>query len=299
MPAHRSSLVLGTVQLGIPYGIANKTGQPDQATATEIIRTAWENKIREFDTAQDYGVSEKVLGNALRDLGISREAKVISKFDPKLDHLDAKALNTSLEKSLNLLKVPSLYAIMVHSEELLPLWNRGLGDIMRNIKLRGKVKKIGFSVYTPDRAIDALNTAGIDLVQVPTNILDRRFEHAGVFDKAKEKSKTIYIRSVFLQGLILINAEEIPGNMEFARPVLEKVNSLTKELGMTRQEIALGYLKEKVPDAKLVIGADTPEQVRENRECWERKPPANLISVVSRYFGQINEKILNPVEWSR
>jgi len=299
MPAHRSSLVLGTVQIGIPYGIANKTGQPDQAMATEIIRTAWENKIREFDTAQDYGVSEKVLGNALSDLGICREAKVISKFDPKLDHLDAKVLNTALGKSLNLLKVPSLYAIMVHSEELLPLWNRGLGDIMRDIKRRGKVKKIGFSVYTPDRAIDALNTAGVDLVQVPTNILDRRFEHAGVFDKAKEKSKTIYIRSVFLQGLILMNADEIPRNMEFARPVLEKVNSLTKELGMTRQEIALGYLKEKVPDAKLVVGADTPEQVRENRECWERKPPANLISLVSRYFGQTDEKILNPVEWSR
>lgn len=299
MPVNCSSLVLGTVQLGIPYGIANKTGQPGQAMATDIIRTAWENGIREFDTAQDYGLSERVLGNAFSELGISKEAKVISKFDPALDHLDSKALYTALEKSLNLLKVPSLYAIMVHSEELLPLWNQGLGDIIRSFQLKGKVKKAGFSVYTPDKAIDALYAEGIDLVQVPTNILDKRFENAGVFHIAREKAKTIYIRSVFLQGLILMNTDEIPSDMEFARPVLEKLNSLTEELGATRQEIALGYLKEKVPGVKLIIGVDTPEQVTENMECWKRKPPDNLIPMVSKYFDQIDEKILNPMEWSK
>lgn len=47
------SFVLGTAQLGYPYGISNRTVQPDQATATAIIREVWENKIREFDTTCD------------------------------------------------------------------------------------------------------------------------------------------------------------------------------------------------------------------------------------------------------
>ena len=297
MSADSSSLVLGTVQLGVPYGIANKTGQPGQVMATHIIRTAWENGIREFDTAQDYGLSERVLGNAFEELGISREVKVISKFNPGLDHLDSKALYTALEKSLNLLKVPSLYAIMVHSEDLLPLWNQGLRDIIRDFQLEGKVKKAGFSVYKPSKAIDALYAEDVELVQVPTNILDRRFENAGVFDLAKEMSKTIYIRSVFLQGLILMKADEIPGDMEFARPVLKKVNALTEEFSATPQEIALGYLKEKLPEAKLIFGVDTPGQLAENINCWERKLPANLIPMASKYFEQIDETILNPTLW--
>jgi len=47
-----SRLVLGTVQIGLDYGIANETGKPDLYHAENIISTAWENRIQEFDTAQ-------------------------------------------------------------------------------------------------------------------------------------------------------------------------------------------------------------------------------------------------------
>lgn len=63
-------LVLGTAQLGMSYGIANKTGLPDLATATAIVQTAWESGICEFDTAQAYGKSEQVLSQALSELGV-------------------------------------------------------------------------------------------------------------------------------------------------------------------------------------------------------------------------------------
>ena len=62
-------LVLGTVQLGMPYGIANRLGKPSQEVATSIVRTAWSKGIREFDTAQGYGDSETVLGKACVKLG--------------------------------------------------------------------------------------------------------------------------------------------------------------------------------------------------------------------------------------
>ena len=78
-------LVLGTAQLGLSYGIANKTGRPDQGVATAIVHEAWKNGIREFDTAQVYGDSEVVLGRALAELGISCEAKIITKIAPNLD----------------------------------------------------------------------------------------------------------------------------------------------------------------------------------------------------------------------
>ena len=290
-------IVLGTAQFGSAYGIANKTGWPGQATATAIVQEAWENGIREFDTAQGYGTSEEVLGRALHELGIASKAHVISKFHPDLNHMDASAMSNALNESIKRLRVLNLKGMMLHREELLSLWDRGLAEILHGFVLSGRVKHIGVSVYSPDKAIQALNTEGIDIIQIPTNILDRRFENAGVFKLANEKKKKFYIRSIFLQGLILMDVKEIPEKMVFARTVIEKLESLSMDLGLTRQELALGYLKSEMPNAMVIFGADTPDHVRENRLCWEKVPPPSLASRVKNIFNDVDERILNPVLW--
>ena len=71
MESEETRLVLGTVQLGLDYGIANENGKPTQDQATAIIQKAWDNGIREFDTAQAYVTIENVLGIALKKLGIA------------------------------------------------------------------------------------------------------------------------------------------------------------------------------------------------------------------------------------
>jgi len=292
-------LVLGTAQFGSNYGIANtdKTGRPDQITVNAIVREAWENGIQEFDTAQGYGKSEEALGEALSELGVSAEAIIISKFDPALDHLDRSALSNALSESLSRLGIPSLYGMMLHREELLSLWDNGLSKILHDFALSGRVKYIGISVYSPDKAIQALNTEGIDMVQLPTNILDRRFETAGVFQIADEKRKQIYIRSIFLQGLILMDTDEIPEEMSFVRPVLERLKHLSQDLSLTRQEIALGYIKSAIPNSRVVFGADNSEQVKKNLLCWNKKPSQYMVSQVKKLFDCIDESVLNPTLW--
>lgn len=290
-------LILGTAQLGSIYGIANKTGQPDQATAEAIIHTAWENGICEFDTAQGYGTSEQVLGRALHELGIASKAHVISKFHPDLNHMDKSAMSNALDESIKRLRVPNLKGMMLHREELLSLWDKGLAEILHGFVLSGKVKYIGASVYSPDKARQALNTDGIDMVQLPSNVLDRRFENAGVFRLADERKKKIYIRSVFLQGLLLMDAEEIPENMDFVKPVLNKLDEISSDFGLTRRELALGYVKTQMPDSNVIFGADMPEHVSENVSSWKKSMPVSLVSKLKEAFDSVEEKILNPVLW--
>lgn len=292
-----SRLVLGTAQLGMTYGIANKIGQPNQSLATAIVREAWENGIREFDTAQGYGVSEQVLGKALSDLGIAKDVKVISKFDPNINHLDTILMSNAMDESIKRLSVPNLYGIMLHREEFLTLWDKGIYEILSSFVLAGKVKFIGISVYSPDKAIEALNTEGIDFIQIPTNILDRRFENAGVFDIADKKKKMVYIRSIFLQGLLLMNTQALPEKMSFAVPVIERLERLSKEFGLTRHEIALGYIKSEIPTAKVVFGAETKEQVTENLAVWQKDFPPLLGEKIRVNFSNVNEQILNPHLW--
>lgn len=291
-------LVLGTAQLGMNYGIANRTGQPDYKTAESIVKTAWDFGIREFDTAQAYGESEKVLGHCLFNLGITNKALLISKTHPDLDHLDSKKMQMALETSLNNLNCDHLYGYLLHREELLDQWNRGLEEIFVSfVEKEGLVKNIGVSIYSPERAVQALKTDHISIVQLPSNILDRRFEDAGVFELADRLQKTVYVRSVFLQGLVVMDTNDMPLQMRFAAAVLKRLETFAQEIGISKHALALEYAKQAYPNAKIVIGVETCEQVKMNVDKWQRKLPANIVEQGQEKFKCVEELILNPSLW--
>ena len=295
-----SRLVLGTAQLGMDYGIANTTGQPVYNTARSIVQDAWESGICEFDTAQAYGQSERVLGQIFKDLGIADKVRVITKFAPDVDHLDKAALNNALEISLNNLGVESLYCLMLHREDMLDLWEKGLGENLMAVVSSGMVEYIGVSVYSPERAVQALNTEGISMVQLPTNILDRRFEKAKVFELADDVGKTIYIRSIFLQGLLIMPLDALPEHMLFAAPILSRLSLFAQhDLGLSIMELCIGYVKHAFPHTHLVFGAETPAQVRENLKCWNVVWPDGLMERIQAEFEDVDEMILNPALWPK
>lgn len=290
-------LVLGTAQLGMEYGIANTTGQPVYNTARSIVQEAWESGICEFDTAQAYGKSERVLGQVFKDLGIADAVRVITKFVPDIDHSDSAGSNNALEISLNNLGVESLYSLMLHREDMLDLWGKGLKENLMDIVGSGRVEYIGVSVYSPERAVQALNTEGISMVQLPANILDRRFERAGVFELADDAGKTIYIRSIFLQGLLLIPPDALPEYMQFTVPILSRLTSLSHDAALSIMELCIGYIKNAFPHAMLIFGVETLPQVRENLELWNVAWPNGLTQKIQAEFKDIDEMILNPSLW--
>ncbi len=207
-------------------------------------------------------------------------------------------MDKALEESLDFLNVSKISCLMLHREEMLDFWTKGLADILKNFTFSGRVEKIGVSVYTPEKALEALNIKGIDAVQVPANILDRRFEKAGVFKIAIQKNKQIFIRSVFLQGLILMNQEQLSDDMKFAQKTLEQLNGLVKEFSVDRNHLALGYVKNKYPEAKIIFGAETPIQIKENFDIWQKSISVDLVNRIESIFRNVDEKILNPVLWS-
>jgi aryl-alcohol dehydrogenase-like predicted oxidoreductase len=292
-----SRLVLGTAQLGMPYGIANTTGQPDFETAVSIIKNAWEYGIREFDTAQAYGESETVLGRAFASLGISNDVRIITKLDPKLEPNQGQKIKRAINGSLERLQIPSLYGLMLHREEWLDNLNNGLGKTLRSLVLDGTIQHLGVSLYTPVKALRALASDILDMIQVPANILDHRFADAGVFNLADEKGKLVYIRSVFLQGLLLMKPEDLPSNMAFVKPTLCKIDNLCAKYKYTRQKIALLYIKGKYPQARIIFGAETPTQLELNLNIWEDNFTLNVEINELESLLIVDERIINPFLW--
>jgi aryl-alcohol dehydrogenase-like predicted oxidoreductase len=294
-----SRLVLGTAQLGMPYGIANSTGQPDFETAGLIVKTAWEAGIREFDTAQAYGESETILGRVLASLGIANKVRIITKLHPNLEPRQERDVHRAVKKSLQRLQISSLYGLMLHREEWLDHLNNGLEKTLRALALDGTVQHLGVSLYKPAKALQALQSDIFDMIQVPANILDRRFAEAGVFNLASKKGKQVYIRSVFLQGLLLMKPEDLPAKMALAKPTLTKLDSLCQQYKLTPNRLVLLYIKQEYTHAKVVFGAEMPEQIDQNVEDVKGDLPAGLMNEIKSIFSDAGEDLVDPSKWPK
>ena len=293
-----SRLVLGTAQLGMSYGIANQAGRPEQKLVDEIVAASWRSGGRDFDTAQAYGESETVLGKSLRNLDLTKKARIISKPHPELDLLQPGSMEEAIRKSLDNLGIEKFYGYMLHKEDFLPSWGKGIEEQAGKIRAHGLTEKIGISVYSPEMAVRAVETDGIDLIQLPSNLFDRRFEESGAFEKAQERGKTIYVRSVFLQGLMFMDSENLPEHMKFAAPFIEKLGTLVNKSGLTIQELALGYAAKAYPQAKILVGAELPQQMNENIVSFSCDFPEELVAEVKTIFNNVPRKLVNPVLWT-
>ena len=296
----RIPLVLGTAQLGMDYGIANKTGKPRLKEAVEIIKTAFEGGIKFFDTAQVYGDSEEILGKCFKELRILQgngPIAVISKISPDIKLSDTDNVFRMVDESLNRLGVKYLWGLMLHRESLLEQGKQFLRHIVLKLKSENKVKNFGASVYSPEKAFEALNMDEIDIVQVPFNVFDQRALDYGVFRLAEKKKKKVFVRSLYLQGLLLLDKNNIPDQVAFLREELEKYVSFTRDYEISPKLLALAFVIQKAGDAMLVIGADNSNQVKENIFLLEKAKEVDLPDL--SFLSTNDPKLINPSLWPK
>jgi aryl-alcohol dehydrogenase-like predicted oxidoreductase len=292
--------ILGTAQLGQHYGIANTSGQPDTEDAVAIIRTAINYGISFFDTAHAYGESEQILGYALRCCNAEVKARVITKLSPVLPATPFK-LHGSLRDSMCKLGVPHLYCLMLHREEHLAALDTWLGEELCRYRSEGIIQHIGISVYNPDAALAALQHPFVSIVQLPTNLFDRRFESAGVFMKANEIDKELHIRSVFLQGVLCMHPDELPTFLGEIIPALSAFRALCRAYECTPNHAALRWVLRRRQNCRVCFGAENPAQVRQNLDFSDLNDtlPDKFFSELEAILPPQKPELLNPALWPR
>jgi aryl-alcohol dehydrogenase-like predicted oxidoreductase len=292
---------LGTVQLGMPYGIANRTGQPDDAAACAIVQTAWDAGVRFFDTAQAYGRSEAVLGRGLRAADAAAQACVITKLHPALSPAGPAAIRGGLEESLQRLGLRRLWGVLLHGEGQLDGWATCYRPALQPLVAEGRVLHLGASVYSPERALQALATEGIGAVQVATNLFDRRLVRNQFFTRAAAAGCTVFVRSVFLQGLVLLRPAELPPAMPFAVRALATLGSFCRQHGLAPAHLALSYALQRAgPAARIVMGVDSAAQLREDIALFQQEPvSASLLDEWDRLWPDDDPLLVDPSRWPK
>ena len=258
---NNSRLALGTVQFGLPYGIANTGGQVSQQEMIAILQYARNAGLDTLDTAIAYGESEQRLG----EVGI-REWKVVSKL-PAMPESVADIgvwVREATSAALGRLRIPRLYGLLLHRPaQLLETGGEALYEALAALKRDGVVQKIGISVYGPDELDALIPRFQFDLVQAPFNAIDRRLVTTGWLARLRQAGVEVHVRSVFLQGLLLMNAERRPVFVQRWRELWEKWDAWLRANDLKALQACLAIVLAETAIDRVVVGFDNQHQLIE------------------------------------
>lgn len=287
-----SKLVLGCVQFGLKYGIANTKGQVSSQEVRNILQKAFEQGIHTLDTAASYGESECVLGRELAALQLTDKMKIVSKIPAMADDLNGndaeRFIMQSIENSLTNLKVNQLDAILFHKES-----NVKYIRLLRKAKEQNLTRFFGVSL---DGTVPE-NTYECEVVQVPGNVLDRRF--LAFSRKAQEKGIKIYNRSVYLQGLLLMEEERIPEKLKEILPYRRKLEKIAEEIHIEASELYMRYLFSIPAIGGVLTGVDTLEQLEYNCKIASAGAlPQEIMEKIYANIPELPEYLIRPGTWA-
>lgn len=284
-----AKIVLGTVQLGLKYGINNSLGKPSAINAFQILDLAQSLGVKEIDTADGYGDASEVLRDYFQKNPGS--FKVMSKCSLSETQSFTSCFNASLDRLG--LKYLEGYYFHKFSDFL------GFKDFneVQNLKLEGKLKKMAVSLYSEDELAFAVNHPEVDVIQLPFNLLDRSSKKIDLLKKAKELNKDVYVRSAFLQGLFFMHPSKLPAKLMPLGPALEQIRSLSEDFKIGLEEMCLNYVIHKDYIDKVVIGVETMPQLMANINSIRPSFSDELNGHIESIQVQ-NVELLNPGNWN-
>jgi glutamate-1-semialdehyde 2,1-aminomutase len=253
-------LALGTVQFGLRYGVANRSAQITQQAAASILSHAWAAGLTTLDTAITYGDSEQRLGEA----GVGHW-QVVTKL-PELPNpcRDVTAwVRESADGSLRRLRIPRLHGLLLHrSKDLLGPEGATLWRALTALKDAGTVQKIGVSIYDPAELEQIWQRFRPDLVQAPFSIFDRRIATSGWLTRLHAAHTEIHVRSVFMQGLLLMTQGERPAFFDRWQPLWQQWQGWLQDEALTPLQACLRFALSRAEIDRVVVGVDSLEQLQ-------------------------------------
>ena len=285
----KNKLVIGTVQFGMDYGISNAKGVTTFNEALSILDTAKSYGINTLDTAIIYGRSEEVLGK----LDV-KQFRVISKVPTVTDDISNVSVwfEKQIRLSLKRMNINRLHALLLHNPSQL-MSSRG-SDIYKallDLKNKGLVKKIGVSIYVPEELDKIANRFHFDIVQSPFNIFDRRIIESGWAKKLSDNNIELHARSIFLQGLLLMNKEDRPKKFDKWSQAWSAWDNWLEKRSVSAIEACVSFATQQTFIKKVIIGFENLKQfnqvIKSNNDSLKEYP----------IFPALDETLVNPSKW--
>ena len=290
----RSGLRLPLLSLGLWHNFGDFT---PLATQREIVFTAFDLGITHFDLANNYGPpygsAERNFGRILReDLAAHRDELIISSkagWDMWPGPYgqgggSRKYVLASLDQSLRRVGVDYFDIFYSHRFDVDTPLEETMGALATAVR-QGKALYVGISSYSATKTREAasiLRTEGVPLlIHQPSYNLFNRWIEPDLLEATDALGAGVIAFTALAQGLLTdkyldgipANARvNRPGGGSFPREVLTEtnlarvrgLNEIAGRRGQSLAQMAYAWVLRDQRVATTLIGASSPEQVREN-----------------------------------
>lgn len=306
MPQHHSSkpeleipgpFTLGTAQLGMPYGLGAASGGLEGSVVGDILTTASNCRIRWLDTAHAYGSAEARIGQWLA--ASSYTFKIATKL-PSLtrvrDDQIAEVIDDALSQSLARLGTRQIDICLTHGAA--DFMRPGVIDALRLAQERGSIGRFGASAYTVKEITEVLLVRDVGVLQLPLNVASCEIFEAGILEEAADRGITVFARSIFLQGALLLPPGSMPPHIAPLGKVVVELAGLAHTAGLPLPAFLMGAVARLKGVSSLVIGVDSVDQLAELADFTRLPlPDAGLCEAAFKLARSLPPSVIDPRTW--
>jgi aryl-alcohol dehydrogenase-like predicted oxidoreductase len=291
-----SELCLGTMTFG-GRGMWTAIGDLDQSDSDALVKTAIDSGINFIDTANVYseGLSERITGQALRNLGIGRDQVVIATkamgpmgTGPNDRGLSRYHIMNQAEASLKRLQLDHIDLYQVHG------WDPAtpIEETLRaldNLVQRGLVRYVGVSNWAAWAIMKALGTserlglARFESLQAYYTIAGRDLERE-IVPMLQTEGVGLMVWSPLAGGLLSGKysrddeksgegrravSDFPPVDKDRAYDVIDVMRPIAEARGVSVARIALAWLLHQRAVSSVIVGAKRVEQLADNIAATE------------------------------
>lgn len=281
---YSKKIVVGTANFFKNYGI-NKSFL-NKKEKIKIYKYLEKNKFSYFDISNSYG-------NFENDKYFLKLKKKIN-FKLKLKNLNN--IEIDLNDILNKLNVPKFECLMMHDENEL-LTKKGLSkfnELLLINKKKNFFKSIGVSIYSLNTINTILNNnIKIDVVQLPMNLFDQKFSSISILKKLRKNKIKIHVRSIFLQGLLLKDSNNIRNKI--LKNKMKNFENFVKKNNSCKLNLCIDYIKSIKYVEKVIIGFDNLKQFKKITKTFKLKKK----NISYCKFCKIRTNFTDPRKWKK
>jgi len=284
-------IVVGTANFKKKYGLLSNQINKDNEIK-KIFNFLEKKKLFFLDTAFSYNFDA-----SLTSISNLKKFNIITKIKlPKKNKsYYVKKIEDNIKKKLILYKSKSIYACLIHDvKDILLKDNYKFLKTLKELKKKKLIKKIGISVYSPAEIDKILKVFKPDIIQLPANIIDRRFLNKKFLLKLKKKKILIQVRSIFLQGLLLTDLKKLNFKNKKLELDIVKIQTLLKKEKINIKKECLLFIKKFKHIDFITFGINNLNELKENLKILNKKEYA-----IDNYYNKLklNKNTIDPRTW--
>lgn len=293
-----SALSLGTVALGVDYGIAapGDFGRPAEEDSVRLVRAAIDRGVTLFDTAPAYGDSERILGRATSG---RTDVIIATKVNPAAfgGVETGRAVAASIDASRRALGRDELDIVQIHNATPETIADGAVIAALVEARSRRWVRVIGASVYGEDAALAVIRSGEYGVLQVALNALDQRMMRH-VLPAAHAAGLGVVVRSAFLKGALTPKAQWLPESLAPLRDAAARARDLLAAGSWERlPDAAMRFCLSVPAVASVLTGARTLEELDAALAAEAAGPLDGKTLEDAAALAIADERLLNPSYW--